>query len=101
MNLPLPEFNTGLGFFYFPDDEHYRAVDLQAWLPELRALGASWLTLAGSPARAIPEFFLRALIESGIEPIIHIAVPPDAPLDSKDLQPLYASYARWGVHYVV
>ena len=98
---PLPEFNSGLGFCYFPDDAHYRQSDLQAWLPELRALGASWLTLIGSPARAIPESFIRALIESAIEPIIHIPIPPSQPIDLTELETIYASYARWGVHYVV
>jgi len=98
--LPTPEFNTGLGFHYFPDDAHYRAADLQAWLPELKALGASWLTLVGSPTRAIPESFLRSLIEAGIEPIIHIPIAP-APYDLNELRTLYFTYARWGAHYVV
>lgn len=98
--IPVPEFNTGLGFHYFPDDEHYRAVDLQAWLPELKSLGASWLTLVGSPTRAIPESFIRPLIESGIEPIIHIPAAPAQAIDLNELRTLYFSYARWGVHYV-
>ncbi len=99
--ISLPEFNTGLGFHYFPDDEHYRAADLQAWLPELKSLGASWLTLVGSPTRAIPESFLRPLVDAGIEPIIHIPIAPSQPVDLNELRTLYFSYARWGVHYVV
>ena len=100
-NIPLPEFNTGIGFHYFPDEAHYRAKDVQAWLPELKALGASWLTVIGSPERAIPESFLRPVIEAGIEPIIHMPVAPIRPLDEDALATLYRSYARWGAHYVV
>jgi hypothetical protein len=33
-------------------------------------LGASWLVLQSPTERAIPEFFLRTLIEEGIEPIL-------------------------------
>lgn len=100
-NIPLPEFNTGIGFHYFPDEAHYRTKDVQAWLPELKALGASWLTVIGSPERAIPESFLRPVIEAGIEPIIHMPVTPIRSLDEEALTTLYRSYARWGVHYVV
>ncbi len=99
--IPLPEFNTGLGFHYFPDDAHYRATDLQTWLPELKSLGASWLTLIGSPARAIPESFLRPIVEAGIEPIIHLPVTPAQAVDLDALRVLYEAYARWGAHYVV
>jgi hypothetical protein len=93
--------STGLGFHYFPDDAHYRATDLQTWLPELKSLGTSWLTLVGSPARAIPESFLRPIVEAGIEPIIHLPVTPIRAVDLDDLRVLYESYARWGAHYVV
>ncbi len=93
--------NTGLGFHYFPDDAHYRAADLQMWLPELKSLGVSWLTLVGSPARAIPESFLRPVIEAGIEPIIHLPVTPARAVDLDALRVLYQSYARWGARYVV
>ena len=86
-----------LGFHYFPDDLHYRAVDLQAWLPELRALGARWLTLIGSPTRAVPEPFIKRLREAGIEPIVHL---PGLPARPDDLEGLFTTYARWGVRYV-
>jgi hypothetical protein len=92
---------TTLGLHYFPDESHYRAVDLQAWLPELRALGARWLTLVGSLARAVPESFIRGLIEAGITPIVHLPITPIRPVDPAALQPLLKTYARWGVQYVV
>lgn len=100
-NAPLPPHNTGLGFHYFPDDAHYRAKDLQTWLPELKMLGASWVTLVGSLSRAIPEPFLRGLIDSGIEPIIHLRPTLIQPADLDTFDLLCGSYARWGAHYVV
>ncbi len=61
-----------LGFHYYPDDRHYTEKDLSAWLPALSALGAGWLTLRGSAARAVPEPFVRGLLEAGITPIISL-----------------------------
>ncbi|MDP6584344.1 MAG: hypothetical protein QF535_06785, partial [Anaerolineales bacterium] len=65
-------YNTGIGFHYYPDELHYRSTDLDYWLPKLQNLGASWLTLVSSTNRSIPETFLSPLVQSGIEPIIHI-----------------------------
>jgi len=90
-----------IGFHYFPDDVHYRAKDLKVWLPELKALGASWVTLRGSLARAIPESFLRPLIESGIEPIIYLQPGAVQAVDLDALEVLYRCYASWGARYVV
>ena len=67
---------TTLGFHYFPDETHYRRADLQAWLPELEAVGARWLTLIGSLTRAVPEPFIKGLFDAGIEPIIHLPAMP-------------------------
>lgn len=90
---------TSFGFHYFPDDSHYRTADLNAWLPELRALGAKWLTLIGSATRAIPEPFITALLNEGLTPIIHLPALP--PRDSvPTLEPLFRTYAKWGVRYV-
>src|SRR5262245_59292929 len=54
--------NPRLGLHYFPDTLHYREADLQTWLPELQALGVSWLVLQSEQDRAIPEYFLRGLM---------------------------------------
>lgn len=92
---------TTIGFHYFPDESHYRLTDLQAWLPELRALGAKWLTLVGSLNRAVPEVFVKELLNGGIQPIIHVPATPVRLIDLSSLEPLLRSYARWGVHHVV
>lgn len=92
---------TSLGFHYFPDEDHYRTVDLRAWLPELQALGAKWLTLTGSLTRAVPEPFVRGLVQAGIEPVIHIPAAPIRPVNLANLKPLLESYEHWGVKHVV
>ncbi len=92
--------NTRIGFHYFPDTLHYRETDLQVWLPELRDLGASWLTMWSSYERAIPESFIHALTAAGIQPIIQFSLPLVNPPAPHDLKPLLDSYARWGVQYI-
>lgn len=105
MIFPTPKNNTRLGFHYYPDTAHYRMGDLQKWLPELRAIGASWLTLLAPSDRAIPEHFLRGLIEADIEPILHFPFSNDGSgfrvPEAAEMISLFASYARWGVHYVI
>lgn len=104
---PLPPQNTRLGLHYFPDTNHYRDSDLRTWLPELRALGISWLTLIASPDYAIPESFLRGLLDQGIEPVLHFPLPlhyngqNSTRATTAEFGLLFTTYARWGVHYVI
>jgi len=91
---------TRYGFYYYPDTLHYRESDLQTWLPELQALGASWLTLRATADRSIPEAFLRPLIAGGIEPVIHMPLPTHGPGISKSLDVTFEAYAHWGVKYI-
>jgi len=92
--------NNRIGFYYYPDDQHYTQSDLNLWLPVLQSMGASWLTIQGSPDRAIPETFVRGLIEANIEPIIHILCKVGS-VSTETIKPILNSYARWGVRYVV
>lgn len=96
MSMILPQ----LGFHYYPDERHFTEQDWAIWGPRLNALGAQWLTLRSSLQRAIPESFLKSVLQANIEPIIHIPAAIEA-LDKSNLQPLLAAYARWGVRYVV
>lgn len=93
--------NNRIGFHYFPDTFHYRETDLNAWLPELKALGASWLTLVAPADRAIPEVFIKGLIDAGIEPILHFHLSLKTPPKLTDLTVLFDVYASWGVKYAV
>jgi hypothetical protein len=91
-----------LGYRYYSDALHYRDSDLQAWLPELQALGASWLVLETPADRAIPEFFIRALLDAGITPLLQMGSaslvnPPNV----RDLSVLLNAYANWGVKHLI
>jgi hypothetical protein len=97
---PVPENNSRIGMHYFPDTLHYTESDLLTWLPMLKSLGVQWLTLISPPNRAIPEVFIRGLIENGIEPILHIRPPLSQHPDRKELELLLNSYADWGVRYI-
>jgi hypothetical protein len=88
-----------LGFHYYPDDQHFTERDLALWAPELQAIGARWLILRGNNRRAVPEAFVRGLVRSGIQPIIHIPVEVGAMVRA-DLDAQLQAYAHWGVRHV-
>lgn len=101
MSQPSPiNLLPRIGFHYYPDTYHYRQSDLNVWLPVLKALGASWLTMIAPSDRAIPEFFLKALLVNGIEPILHHRLSLLHPPLCQDLKILFQAYARWGVRYI-
>jgi hypothetical protein len=100
-NFMFPTRKTRIGFHYYQDSLHYSAKDLELWLPELNALGASWLILQSSIDRAVPEFFISALVKAGIEPIIQFNLSLDNPPAPAELQTLLEAYSHWGVHGVL
>lgn len=89
-----------IGFHYFPDTLHYRDGDLQTWLPELLSLGANWLILKSESNRAIPENFIRSLIENGIQPVIQFDLSLANTPPIEETEPLIEAYSRWGCKYV-
>ena len=91
---------TKLGFHYYPDSLHFTQKDLDYWRPILSDLGAAWLTLHASPDRAVPEYFIRGLIERGVTPIVTLPVPVGT-VRAASLSSILQSYARWGVQHVV
>lgn len=99
-NHPTPKNNSRIGFHYFPDTLHYRESDLQAWLPELKSMGASWLTLVAPENRAIPESFIRGLINANIEPILHFHLSTGKSHSAREMSLLFKSYKSWGVNYI-
>ncbi len=90
-----------IGFHYFQDLDHYQDKDLKLWQPELESLHAGWLVLKASPTHAIPEDFIRGLLLSGVQPIIHFDFQVNTDVRPEDLRILLSSYAKWGVKYVV
>lgn len=95
-----PKGDTGIGFHYYPDLFHYSRTDLDFWLPELKAMGTSWLVLLSDPVTPIAEFFIKGLVAAGIEPLIRVYTPAVRPLDQAALRALCETYAKWGVHYL-
>ncbi len=93
------EYNR-LGFHYYHDQQHYTQAELDRWLPVFQSINTSWLTLSGSCSQAIPEFFIRELIEANIEPIIHLEASIDE-LNVRSLRPHIASYADSGIKHIV
>tara|TARA_A100001037_G_scaffold229245_1_gene207353 strand:+ start:2621 stop:3967 length:1347 start_codon:yes stop_codon:yes gene_type:complete len=98
--LSTAKQDTGLGFHFFPDSLHYSSNDIEYWLPELQNLGANWITLHAETNRSIPETFLSPLLQSNIEPIIHIKNNYIDHLDTDILTSIIHAYANWEVKYV-
>lgn len=97
---PRPPNDTGLGFHYLPDADHYGREHLGPWLSELQAMGASWLVLVATPERPVPEFFLRELVATRIEPVVRLLAHPIGSLDARSLVETLRAYAACGVHYL-
>jgi hypothetical protein len=93
--------NKRLGIHYFPDEDHYSSADLQQWLPVLKSIGVNWITLQAPEDRAIPQPFIDALVDSGIQPVVafNLALSEAHPVE--DFNPIFKAYANWGVRYAV
>ena len=89
------------GIHYFVDTLHYRQEDLKIWLPKLLDLRIGWIVLKSEKNRAIPEDFLKPLINAGITPIIEFNLPLRSNFGTRDLKLLLQVYAKWGVKYCV
>ena len=88
-----------IGFHYFSDMQHYRQQDLARWLPCLQALRARWLVLLAPASRAIPETFIKTLLDAEIQPVLHFHLQPEKLPTKADLEPLFRVYRRWGVRH--
>jgi hypothetical protein len=90
---------SGLGIHYYSDDRHFRPKDLELWIPELQSMGLKWLALSGLLSCAIPEDFLKQLVDAGIEPILLLdrapIQPPPAVAES-----IFRAYHRAGVRFI-
>jgi hypothetical protein len=98
-NFFRPPEDTGIGFHYFPDTGHYRREDLNRWVPELKMMGTSWLTVISDLTQRIPKAFICELIANHIEPVVRIYTPVVCPVDLDALRQLAKDYGKWGVHY--
>ncbi len=89
-----------MGFHYYPNTMHYTEKDAEIWIPEIKSLGAGWLVLTSEYERAIPEAFLTALKNAGIEPIIQFESNLSRQQTTSDIRTLLEAYSRWGVKTV-
>jgi hypothetical protein len=89
-----------LGFHYFQDTLHYTDRDLQTWLPLLEKIGVGWLILRSETSRAIPESFLSALVNKGIQPLIQFNLSLANSPEINNITDLIEAYTRWGVKYI-
>jgi hypothetical protein len=93
--------NNQIGIHYFQDTLHYRNEDIKIWMPVLKDLKISWIVLKSDKNRAIPEDFLKSLLDEGIIPIIEFNLPLKQNFGSRELKLLLQVYARWGIKYCV
>ncbi|MEX2162362.1 MAG: hypothetical protein WD751_10680 [Anaerolineales bacterium] len=98
---PLPvDPQKRLGIHYFADIKHYSQADLDRWMPVMQSLGVNWVTLPAPLDRAIPNEFISALIDAGIQPVVHLDLPLTEAHEAEDFAPMFRAYASWGVRYV-
>ena len=100
LDYPRPKGDTGVGFHWFPDHYHYEKRYFDTFVPELKAMGASWLLVLSDGVNTIPDWFLRGLIEQDIEPIIRVYTRFVTFIDQAALRRACKHYASLGVHYV-
>ena len=93
--------NNQIGIHYFQYTLHYRIEDLKNWLPVLKDLKISWIVLKSEKNRAIPEDFLKSLLDEGIIPVIEFNLPLKQNFGTRELKLMLQVYARWGVKYCV
>ena len=93
--------NQRLGIHYYQDTLNYKDSDLIKWLPRFNDLNISWLVLLSDIDRAIPEQFVKGIIDSGINPIIHFKQQPQNPIAVKEIEPILNAYGKWGVKQVI
>jgi hypothetical protein len=100
LDYPRPKGDTGLGFHWFPDHYHYEQRYFNTFVPELKAMGASWLLVLSDGLNTIPDWFLKGLMEQNIEPIIRIYTRFVTFIDQAGLRQACKHYSSLGVHYV-
>jgi hypothetical protein len=90
-----------IGFHFFSEDNNFNDANLSAVLGQLPALQAAWIVLTATPQRAIPEFFIRSLVDHNISPIIHFDSSLSNSINPTEYEALLIAYANWGVTHVI
>ena len=91
---------TKIGFNYFQDYDHFRDEDAKQWLPVLKDMNTGWLVLNAPTNMAISETFIKSILSSGIDLILHFKFSPKELPNLDDFRLLVKTYASWGVRFV-
>lgn len=94
-------YSKRLGFHFFSTDEKYNDANLSAVLRQLPAFQTGWIVLTASPSRAIPEYFIRSLVDHHINPLIHFNSSLSEVINPAEYDALLLAYANWGVSHVI
>lgn len=97
-NLYLP---NRLGFHYFQDADHYSQKHLNLWLPILQQMKIGWLILYSPLTHAIPEDFIRPLVDAGTKVIVDFQHPLSQDSEWSAIEILLTAYGKWGVTYSI
>ncbi|HEX9798369.1 MAG TPA: hypothetical protein VGA52_15415 [Anaerolineales bacterium] len=92
--------DSRLGFHFNQPNPSYSKAELARWRAQLSEMQASWILLPAPTDQALPEAFVRGLLDCGLQPVVHIGCAIGS-VRPAELNPLIYSYAHWGVHYVV
>lgn len=95
-----PELAQKIGITYFRDSDHFSGADGLRWFPLLEKLNIHWLKLNVDNKKAIPEGFVRKMLESGIDPILQFQFSLVNPPRPSDLESLFSAYGKWGIQYI-
>lgn len=95
---PRPPGDTGIGFHWHPEVWFNDPPTLARFLPELKAMGTSWLCVICALDR-FPREFLEGLIQNRIEPIVRIEGGV-GPIDQTQLLGFCRQYTAVGGHYL-
>jgi hypothetical protein len=95
-----PEMTKNIGIQYFPGSDHTSDADALRWFPLLQKQSIKWLVMIADSKKAIPESFVRKMIQTGINPVLRFQFSLINPPRPTDLEPLFSAYGKWGIQYV-
>lgn len=96
----MPNSKSRIGFQLLESPDRLSSSSLHDWIDSLNRLQASWAVLKQDPAGAIPKELIQLLLESEIEPIVHLDAPVSS-IDSPDFNPLAYALAEIGIRHLI
>ena len=94
------ELFKSFGIQYFPDSDHASDADGLRWFPLLEKMNIHWLVMNAGLTKAIPEGFIRKMVQTGINPILRFQFSLVNPPRADDLESIFSAYGKWGIQYI-